>query len=402
MKSKSNVQNCFRRAFVLILLTIFLFSCSTSPQPPQASTIEPAKTKTFPSSVPSPTAEPIKIETSPTPKIPNNELPPTKNFSIQDANKIAPDDVLQEVSFSVTGGGGFCNEAYSTPTIVDDVAPIPVRVEWLDSFMIVVCGWKKSENVTMTITFPDGTTHSESQNAIYLEGEGTAHTYYNFTSSAKDLTGKYTFLFEGKNGKLTHNVTVYIPSGPRLYPLYDMGAFYLYGYTANERVRFFLYNSRGSNIGKSITAWKDYYVNDNGQLIIKTTIESNGYYFAVGDTSGANRNSWINILTTDSSSSDALSCNANLSPRLQVGKYAYVATDPPLDQRVREGAGRDYSIIGYIDTGNPMKILDGPKCAGGWTWWKVQSIKKPDLIGWTSEGDDVYWLIPCDSLNSCP
>jgi hypothetical protein len=96
------------------------------------------------------------------------------------------------------------------------------------------------------------------------------------------------------------------------------------------------------------------------------------------------------------------SCPNALSSRIEIGKYAYVATDPPLNNRVRENAGRSYAVIGHILTGNAMKILDGPKCADNWAWWKVQSINEPSLVGWTSEGDDVYWLIPCDSLDSCP
>jgi hypothetical protein len=79
-----------------------------------------------------------------------------------------------------------------------------------------------------------------------------------------------------------------------------------------------------------------------------------------------------------------------------------VATDPPQRNRVREDAGKDNAVIGHIDTGNAMKILEGPKCADGWAWWKVQSIKNPDVVGWTAEGDDVYWLIPCNTLSSCP
>lgn len=109
-----------------------------------------------------------------------------------------------------------------------------------------------------------------------------------------------------------------------------------------------------------------------------------------------------NTPTTDTAQTSSKSCPKALPSRLVVGEYAYVATDPPLDNRVRKKAGTDYPIIGYIETGNAMKILDGPKCANNWAWWKVQSINKPDLIGWTSEGDDVYWLIPCSSLSSCP
>jgi hypothetical protein len=185
----------------------------------------------------------------------------------------------------------------------------------------------------------------------------------------------------------------------------------LYNFYPNERVRLFLYVPNTFNT-LSLKGWQEYKTDSSGQLLVKAFL-SLGWYGVIGDKSGmVDRSGNIDAdpvvhinfsnQTQASTESSDIQCSGALPSRLEVGKYAYVATDPPLDQRVREGAGTDYPIIGYIDTGNAMKILDGPKCADGWAWWKVQSIKKSDLVGWTSEGDDVYWLIPCDSLNACP
>lgn len=293
---------------------------------------------------------------------------------------------------------------YSKPTL----AFAPVKAEWLDhAGGIAICGWRADEIVSLTITFPDGSISRETLEAYNTEG--TAATFYDTPiPSMNDQIGTYFYLFEGESGKVSHSINVYIPTEPRLYYLYNekiLDALFLYGFSPNERVRLLVYTSSSDKpLSSSLTAWSEYYVDKKGQLIIKIANGLSGNYFAIGDISGVNRNSGYDSLavTTSSSSSNTTSCNNSLPSRLQVGEYAYVATDPPLRQRVREKAKTSSSIVGLIPPGNPMKILDGPKCADGWAWWKVQSIEDPKLIGWTSEGDDVYWLIPCNSLSSCP
>ena len=94
-------------------------------------------------------------------------------------------------------------------------------------------------------------------------------------------------------------------------------------------------------------------------------------------------------------------CPGTLPSRLRVGEYAYVSLNPPLANRVRRGAGKDYEIIGEIQPGKVIEILDGPKCSNNWTWWNVRDITT-DIIGWTAEGDsEGYWLIPCKTKNDC-
>lgn len=86
---------------------------------------------------------------------------------------------------------------------------------------------------------------------------------------------------------------------------------------------------------------------------------------------------------------------------LRVGLFAYVNPDPPLPNNVRSDAGQNYDLIGDIPPGQAMKILDGPKCADGWVWWKIQTLEN-ELEGWTAEGDqESYWLIPCASEKEC-
>ena len=94
-------------------------------------------------------------------------------------------------------------------------------------------------------------------------------------------------------------------------------------------------------------------------------------------------------------------CPGTLPSRLRVGEYAYVSLNPPLSNRVRRGAGKNYEVIGEIPPGKVMEILDGPQCSDNWAWWNVKDITT-GTIGWTAEGDnESYWLIPCKTKNDC-
>ena len=80
--------------------------------------------------------------------------------------------------------------------------------------------------------------------------------------------------------------------------------------------------------------------------------------------------------------------------QLKVGMQAQVALEPPLPNRVRANPDINAAILGYIDPGEKMEILEGPSCDQGWIWWRVRALKD-NLTGWTAEGDkDSYWLVP--------
>lgn len=80
--------------------------------------------------------------------------------------------------------------------------------------------------------------------------------------------------------------------------------------------------------------------------------------------------------------------------RLHVGDLAKVSSDPPVANRVRSEPSVTSSIVGYIQPGETITVLEGPGCSSSWIWWRVRS-NSTNLEGWTAEGDqNGYWLIP--------
>jgi hypothetical protein len=87
-------------------------------------------------------------------------------------------------------------------------------------------------------------------------------------------------------------------------------------------------------------------------------------------------------------------CQDSYPSRLHIGDRAYIAYQPPLANRVRSQPSLDANIIGGIQPGETMQILNGPSCANHWVWWNVRA-DKDGLKGWTAEGDsENYWLMP--------
>jgi len=90
----------------------------------------------------------------------------------------------------------------------------------------------------------------------------------------------------------------------------------------------------------------------------------------------------------------AVRCRGTLPSRLQVGGMGRVSLEPPIPNRVRGRPERDARVVGQLMPGEVFDVLEGPRCAGGWAWWRVHSQAQA-LEGWTSEGDeDTYWLEP--------
>jgi hypothetical protein len=75
--------------------------------------------------------------------------------------------------------------------------------------------------------------------------------------------------------------------------------------------------------------------------------------------------------------------------------YAYIPLVPPLPNRVRAGAGMASAYLGQIQPGTGVKIIEGPLCADGISWWLVETGEN-GLRGWTVEGrNSEQWVIPC-------
>jgi dipeptidyl aminopeptidase/acylaminoacyl peptidase len=80
-------------------------------------------------------------------------------------------------------------------------------------------------------------------------------------------------------------------------------------------------------------------------------------------------------------------------PLLKVGGQAKLVDTSP--NRVRSAPQKGDNIIGSLAPGSVVKVLEGPVCADGLVFWKVESEAIPGGAGWTAEGDgSVHWLEP--------
>lgn len=102
----------------------------------------------------------------------------------------------------------------------------------------------------------------------------------------------------------------------------------------------------------------------------------------------------ISVLSNPSERSESDCSSKNSSP-LQLGRYAYISLTPPLPNRVRAGAGKANAYLGQIQPGAGVKIIGGPLCVDGFSWWLVEAVEG-DLQGWTATGSNsAQWVLPC-------
>jgi hypothetical protein len=88
------------------------------------------------------------------------------------------------------------------------------------------------------------------------------------------------------------------------------------------------------------------------------------------------------------------------APTISIKRNAWsqISLQPPIYNNVRSEPGLNGKKIGKLKPGETVLIVDGPRCADGYTWWFVRS--PTGLEGWTAEGDATgYWLIqPFDAF----
>lgn len=77
---------------------------------------------------------------------------------------------------------------------------------------------------------------------------------------------------------------------------------------------------------------------------------------------------------------------------LKLGDWARVSVDPPLPNKIRNQPGTSGEVIGWVQPGENVLVVDGPRCSDSYTWWFVRNLS--GVEGWTVEGDTSgYWLV---------
>ncbi|HEX5840584.1 MAG TPA: LecA/PA-IL family lectin [Anaerolineales bacterium] len=87
-------------------------------------------------------------------------------------------------------------------------------------------------------------------------------------------------------------------------------------------------------------------------------------------------------------------CGAGWS-RLSTGTYAVVTDEQAEPNRVRAEPDTSAELLTQIYPGSIVRVLEGPICANGFVFWKVESKLISGGMGWTAEGDgSAYYLEP--------
>ncbi|RMF81442.1 MAG: hypothetical protein D6737_04940 [Chloroflexi bacterium] len=85
-----------------------------------------------------------------------------------------------------------------------------------------------------------------------------------------------------------------------------------------------------------------------------------------------------------------VTCPGFLPSRVAVGQQARVTPGTP--NRLRNGPTTASDTIGTIPGGSIFTVIDGPVCAEGFAWWR---INYSGTVGWTAEGGgNEYWIEP--------
>ncbi len=108
----------------------------------------------------------------------------------------------------------------------------------------------------------------------------------------------------------------------------------------------------------------------------------------------ASASSEVKTLTAPTETT-ASNCPVRLYMPLTANTYAYISLTPPLPNRLRSAAKLSGNYLGQIEPGSGLKVIDGPICSDGYSWWLVESLQS-GLQGWTVEGkSSEQWVLPC-------
>ncbi len=249
----------------------------------ETSTVAPNSTSALPLT-PHPT--PFSSEAIPPVPVPRSLLMPSGlgEFSLPDASRTTPADILQEIVFSGLGGGAL--KACDSPTDLYITSPVQAG----DMLGIDTCGWMEGETVTVSVIKPQETEPEYIEVITAVDSYATG--WQGFLPYDSE-PGVYTFLFEGNSRNVSAPVIITEVLEPRKLPdaLMPRNLFY-YGFAPNESVRIFAYINTYSGL-MLLQGWSSYQASPSGTLEIVTTAEDVGVlsegeyvYIAVGEVSG--------------------------------------------------------------------------------------------------------------------
>ena len=303
----------------------------------------------------------------------------TAVFDLKSANKVSPEDIINQIAFSGMGGGSeLCKSgSYPAPVIVEKSI---ANIELMENAYMAVCGWTKNEKLTGSLTFPNGQT--QVVNVQTATSNGNYVGTMNFEPKITDPTGKYTLTMSGKTGSVQLVVNFIMPKGPHIYTL-DKYHILLYGLLPSESLKLFYY----ANSGGTLKGWDEYTTGADGRLEVKTSmnVEYDGIFIAIGDKTGEIHMQGTGMTNSTIKTAKAL-CPNGIPSRVKVGDVIRAAFTDGTNLRIRNDIGFDKPEQYKVKEGTKMTVIGGPKCTSdGTTWWKIKVSE--DVKGWVAE----YW-----------
>jgi hypothetical protein len=215
---------------------------------------------------------------------------PNFTFSISPSNQVNPEDILREISFFGTGGGGDC-PFYNSPRIM---AEPPSKAKLMEPARLALCGWTPGETIEASMQLPNGTIENKTYSAD--SSGGIIIIYF---SGIYDPIGKYTLTIKGLNDSFKSTIEYQSPAGAHIYItnlrgfLIDPNVYpknkkiLLYKFSPNEKVRVFAYkNSEGITRGEfKFVAWQEFQIGPDGNLLIESDLDAD-FFAAIGKVTG--------------------------------------------------------------------------------------------------------------------
>ncbi len=305
-------------------------------------------------------------------------------------NTTLPSDVIREMGYFTSGGGGQSCISYDSPPprLAENDSTHDPQTELLGTIEADVCGLNVGDIVGIEVTRPDGVVQKYEAIAEQAVGltYGQITFYYGLDEHAP--TGDYVLAFSGQSWTLQRTAKVVDADSARLY-LLDNNQLKFYKFQPNERVRLLVYRDN------HLIGWHEYQVDRTGELNIRVNLEGMPRFVAEGELSG----DVVSRVPNPDADPDYAEWAAQ-APRnfvcpgapdpigIEPGKWATVISDS-LPPYADAGSGSPIdSEEGPLLKGTVLRINSNPICSESSWWWDVDfSCGDGDCIGYVQEAD---------------
>ena len=218
-----------------------------------------------------------------------------------------------------------------------------------------------------------------------------------------DLPGVYKITVSGSGFNLDKNIQVMESNDPRLYLSLDSELIF-HKFEPNERVRVLAYEDHLlDRKDAKLIGWKDYVVDNNGELTIRTELTAN--YVVIGEKSGQvfhrGEGEWRSWARTFGSTSDVYCDGAPEPVGLKLNGKAEVLKDN-ISMFEYDSNTERVTKVGEqnLGQGTIVGVVSNALCYDGMFLWEVNCADN-DCRGWIPEADsgNVY-LQPIDNTSS--